>query len=813
MSFRSLAIPFLFLIASHLAASDVRLVKDIATGPDGRSSNPTELTPAGDLLFFFAFTETDGYELWKSDGTEQGTDLVLDSDVGWESDVPGTILGAAGDVVFFTTATGEPSYWRTDGTPAGTWPLDVVSGYWVWESGKSIRDALLFVQGSSTGFTLWRSDGSEEGTIPVATIPEPSTPVVSGDLYFFVAGQTLWRSDGTESGTFAVREADVRVTGEVLPASEGRVALTAADGIWISDGSAEGTRHVVKETAGAEALAVLGETVVFNLGTALWRSDGTPEGTVKLHENLKPERSGMLGGGVLFMSSGNPHLPGELWVTDGTAEGTRNLQPYFASELTPFAGRMFFVSRGQLWSSDGTPEGTQLVEALAPEQVNSHLGSLTVANGRLFFTLFSVPEMWEIAVTNGQPGGMRILNIHADVADSDPRGGISDGSLMYFTANDGVHGRETWITDGSDSGTRLFSDLTPGPESTVLWGFARLGDRGLLADSTSLWVSDGSPTGPTLLRSWGAAPREMVELGPFTVFRAPGVADETFTYWITDGTIEGTRLLETLTGGRHPSSVHVVAGRLLMQIDDELWTTDGTSDGTERLAVIGLGWDIVVAGERIFLVSKGSSEPKELRVLQGGDVTNVGTFDRYAAFWLGSIGDLLLFQGAPNELWRSDGTPAGTYRLGSFADLLPPGRTLIRSNDQFAWMLSDDGVHGIEPWVTDGTVAGTRLAGDIRPGPLSSVASYAPSGGVGGDSFFLAANDGVHGLEVWRIPGRSAPRLAADINPGGSGSDPKILGVIGNEILVRAFTRQTGMELFALPLETEIPARRRLAGR
>jgi ELWxxDGT repeat protein len=66
----------------------------------------------------------------------------------------------------------------------------------------------------------------------------------------------------------------------------------------------------------------------------------------------------------------------------------------------------------------------------------------------------------------------------------------------------------------------------------------------------------------------------------------------------------------------------------------------------------------------------------------------------------------------------------------------------------------DDGVHGNEVWVTDGTPAGTHLAADVNPGPAGSdPAALADVGGV----LYFAATNPVAGREVWKIAGPDAP--------------------------------------------------------
>jgi ELWxxDGT repeat protein len=110
------------------------------------------------------------------------------------------------------------------------------------------------------------------------------------------------------------------------------------------------------------------------------------------------------------------------------------------------------------------------------------------------------------------------------------------------------------------------------------------------------------------------------------------------------------------------------------------------------------------------------------------------------------------------------------------------------------YFASSNGINGVELWKTDGTAAGTVMLKDINVGNGSSSPANMV---VVGSTLYFAANDGINGLELWKTDGTAAGTvLVKDIEPGADGSNPSSLVQMGSLLVFNANTDAAGDELW-----------------
>jgi ELWxxDGT repeat protein len=151
--------------------------------------------------------------------------------------------------------------------------------------------------------------------------------------------------------------------------------------------------------------------------------------------------------------------------------------------------------------------------------------------------------------------------------------------------------------------------------------------------------------------------------------------------------------------------------------------------------------------------------------------------------------------GHGSELWRTDGTLAGTTLV---ADINPgPGASaptnlcVVGSTLYFS---ANDGTNGAELWKSDGTAGGTSLVKDINSGATGSSPTSLCNGN---GTLFFAATDGTNGIELWKSDGTSGGTvLVKDINTGATSSSPTLITALGSIVLFDATDATHGTEIW-----------------
>lgn len=416
--------------------------------------------------------------------------------------------------------------------------------------------------------------------------------------------------------------------------------------------------------------------------------------------------------GRLFFSADDDRHGRELWISDGTTVGTtmvKDIHPGAEgwATMTPVgvAGTAFFVADDgdhgyELWKSDGSANGTVIVKDIHPGLEGSGPGYLVETGGSLLFVADDGTHGDELWTSDGTAAGTMMVE---DIWQGTNRGSrperrrraflarplnLTDvAGRAFFSADDGNHGRELWTSDGTAAGTVQVRDVRPGPLGSnpealidvvgTLFFTANDGIHG-----RELWTSDGTTGGTTLVRD---ADRESAE-GPQMLVDVAGTA-----FFTLRRGVEG----------------------------DQLWRSDGTTSGTALVAVVNTG-----------------AADSSVRSL-----TDVG----------GTLFFTAVGEDAHAQLWRSDGTAAGTLLVtdlpGGPQAGPPEWLTEAAGILYFVARENDSGPWDAELWRSDGTAAGTFQVQDIQRGEHSSAPSWLTL--VGETLFFATGNDDG---ELWALP-------------------------------------------------------------
>ncbi|MEQ9438762.1 MAG: T9SS type A sorting domain-containing protein [Cyclobacteriaceae bacterium] len=448
-------------------AQTIELVEDIVPGLSG--STPTELTVANGLLFFVADDGVNGKELWVMNDNEEVT--LLDLTPGADATEPAKLIATETHLFFLTTNYDQNddfvshTLWSSDGTLNGTQSLGDFPDeeLEIGITGMSTTSSLLFFISSYNGMPgreLWRSDGTPAGTFMIDVNEDPTPSIIFDDfnpavyedeLYFYSAAlNAILRSDGTQAGTtIVVNNANIDPTAQhvILPHQGNLYFITGSAGLrkYAIDGSSDDVLISGGETGVTvrKILQVVNDQLYFfgytsDHGTELWvqHLSGAAKSPTQMLRDFH------LGNAGSITTYGHIAYKDKL---------------YFGSHNHGTANGMAVFSLGsELWNTNGTPTGTKLFKDInqGVESGLYYIMEPQLYANHLFFAADDGTHGSELWVTDGNPnlvitigsdvrgGTYMVQDLRVGVGFSNPTNLTVYKSILYFAAYDGVHGRE-----------------------------------------------------------------------------------------------------------------------------------------------------------------------------------------------------------------------------------------------------------------------------------------------------------------------------------------------------------------------------------
>ena len=765
-----------------------RLVKDINTYTESSLKTHNSFV-LGDEILFFADDGVHGTEIWKSDGTPAGTQMVKDAfpgkmgiDVSWVTDNP---------PVFFNNAYYFASYdennvlrlWRTDGTEAGTGVFspnitlnssDFDGDYFL----QVIGNELIFVgDDGTTGFEIYKTDGTEAGTVLVKDIvPGTDAPYIDSYYYtstdnyvFFVAENEnemsrIWRTDGTEAGTFMVNNSDDTSYAEIysLVAFNNEVYFydDATSTFWKSDGTENGA--VLLKNNLYFGVSEFGYDYFFynnemyfsgatnDFGSELWKTDGTVDGTV-LVKDIVSGTSGSdpyefeISNGRLYFNANNL-----LWKTDGTEAGTELVTSQFneIDDLNDLNGSLTFCASDAgdrvMCITDGTEAGTTVLNTI--EQSQSSMSPYLYNNEVYFIGFNTNTQSRALYKTNGTINGTLPVKDFSSISYFSHQN-IANGKY-YFSTNDYIHGKEMWISDGTQAGTFMLKDINKRSKSSSPRSITDVNGITYFSAVTpengrELWKTDGTDAGTVMIKDINTTissgdnanedgilnDDEFINFNG-TLFFPADDGTNGVELWKSDGTEAGTVMVKDINnnGNSIVDNFTVVGNKLYFTAYEttsgiELWVTDGTEAGTQMVGDIYQGagssnpCDFVVYNDEIYFSASDGTSTKFYKVNSTTGnvelVKDIITYEKIVykgKIYMSAIGT----SGIGKELFVSDGTSAGTVLLKDLSTYSGSPDFFTISNGLLyfrAGYIYNSDFTGL--WKTDGTADGTVMVKQI----------------------------------------------------------------------------------------------------
>lgn len=522
-----------------------------------------------------------------------------------------------------------PVLWSTDGTARGTRQVGRV-----FDQAESLYQAVsagarVFVSGTTRDGheAVWSTDGTTGGTYRLSTTADNvalgSVRVDAGRAWWLQGGEydqvaELWTSDGTPAGTKRVTTLSTSYFSTIHPL--GSVAyVDTYDGLIRSDGRARNTRLLPVNFGVISVATRLGSSLYFNgisgsSGDALYRVNAAGE-VAELGRWRISDIAANVNGEQLIMAAkdyGNDR-DYHLFAFDGTTFTRRvssDAFTYRVDDLTRVKGIAYFSDNATLWRTDGTEQGTYSIGTFGDNQLELRTFGKSIL----------------VAGSESEAG--RLWRVEAN------------GKRALLSSNIQV--------DDNYSGIIGLADVTVTKHGTIVFaGFDSAGQLQLLGSNGS-----AATVAPIVPQPAGGPqvsdPRGFVTVGSqvlFVTHQPAGGTANRINLWSTDGKSTPKRLASLY--GRYPTNWKF---NPIVALDGTraLWSVVHDID-TDFNYGIAAQWDLY----SIDLNSDKVTLIKENFPYEPIAATSGGT-----AYYITSDQDR--YSSSQSELWKSDGTAAGT---------------------------------------------------------------------------------------------------------------------------------------------------------
>lgn len=401
--------------------------------------------------------------------------------------------------------------------------------------------------------------------------------------------------------------------------------------------------------------------------------------------------------------------------------------PNFPLNFISYKGNLYYNNGGcsdnkpsGIYKTNGDSLGT-LLTGTNFKNFDGYPNRRGVSGKNIFFS-----ENGHLCVINGENSEFRTIMENLVPTHITDLNGIA-----LFSQN----GTNLWRSDGTEAGTYKIKDMP-------VWNIVSDGTYAYVSDQFDLWKTDGTASGTVKMN-----------------FRYPIIGTsntDDSTYVFSSSLMHWNGITFLINNGENSTALQKIQGNSLV-------TLGSTGCHLDAGQTVCTGFIIAAQNGGLYPTSSGI-------FFFGENINNVGQRENY-------------------ELWKSDGTVGGTVKVISFpAGVIPSYNNLtipIRANnfnsypkqsyDDIFYFTSSDPTHGIELWRSDGTAAGTFMVKDINAGSADS----RPQGlGVMDGICYFSARTDDNGREIWKSDGTEAgTTMLQDLNPGAAD------GVISPEII------------------------------